>query len=172
MTLEEAIVHAIEYENRIRDVYRKAAEACANPKGKKVLSVLADEEQGHVAYLQHRLKEWRAEGKVQIPDLASAIPAPNAIAAGAKELADRMREKASAPSASDVALVSEALQVEVETSQFYEQLVRDLPAEHRPLFERFVEIEQGHVAIVQAELDNLKGLGFWFDMQEFDMESG
>ncbi len=62
--------------------------------------------------------------------------------------------------------------MEAETSRFYESLVQDLPEEHRPLFERFVEIEQGHLAIVQAELDNLRGLGFWFDVQEFDMEAG
>ena len=172
MTLEEAIVNAIEYENRIRDVYHKASEACADPKGKQVLSVLANEEQTHVAYLQQRLNEWRKDGKVQIPDLATAIPAPDAISAGAKVLADRMRDKAIKASDDEIALLAEALEVEAETSRFYESLVRDLPEEHRPLFERFVEIEQGHLAIVQAELDNLRGLGFWFDVQEFDMEAG
>ena len=33
-----------------------------------------------------------------------------------------------------------------------------------------LEIEEGHVAIVQAELDSLQGMGFWFDMQEFNLE--
>jgi hypothetical protein len=40
------------------------------------------------------------------------------------------------------------------------------------LFQRFVEIEQGHLAIVQAEIDSVSGLGFWFDMREFDLETG
>ena len=38
------------------------------------------------------------------------------------------------------------------------------------MFARFLEIEDGHVAIVQAELDFISDNGFWFDFQEFDME--
>jgi hypothetical protein len=34
-----------------------------------------------------------------------------------------------------------------------------------------VEIEAGHEAIVQAEIDALNGLGFWFDFTEFRLES-
>jgi hypothetical protein len=45
-----------------------------------------------------------------------------------------------------------------------------LPPEGRPLFERFVEIENGHLAIVQAEMDVVSGLGYWFDMREFNIE--
>jgi hypothetical protein len=40
----------------------------------------------------------------------------------------------------------------------------------RRLFERFVEIEEGHVAIVQAEMDLVSGTGFWFDTAEFSLE--
>ena len=39
-------------------------------------------------------------------------------------------------------------------------------------FGRFLEIEQGHQAIVRAEIDALTGMGFWFDFQEFDLEAG
>ena len=50
-------------------------------------------------------------------------------------------------------------------------MVSELPPEGRALFERFLEIEQGHVAIVQAEIDAVSGLGFWFDVQEFRLEN-
>ena len=50
--------------------------------------------------------------------------------------------------------------------------MRELPAEAQALFQRFVEIEQGHQAIVRAEIDSVSGLGFWFDMQEFNLEAG
>jgi hypothetical protein len=33
-------------------------------------------------------------------------------------------------------------------------------------------IEDGHVAIVQAELDSVTQMGFWFDYREFDLEAG
>jgi hypothetical protein len=46
-------------------------------------------------------------------------------------------------------------------------MVKELPQEARPLFSRFLEIEEGHLAIVQAQLDLALGTGFWFDSQEF-----
>jgi hypothetical protein len=51
-------------------------------------------------------------------------------------------------------------------------MVRELPAEGQHLFSRFLEIEDGHAAIVQAEIDNVKHMGFWFDLKEFDLEVG
>ncbi len=61
--------------------------------------------------------------------------------------------------------------MEIKTSNFYKGLVGQLPKEFQPMFERFVEIEEGHEAIVSAEINNARGLGFWFDFQEFDLES-
>jgi hypothetical protein len=34
----------------------------------------------------------------------------------------------------------------------------------------FLEIEDGHLAIVQAQLDSVQGMGFWFDIAEFRLE--
>jgi len=67
-------------------------------------------------------------------------------------------------------LLKRALDVEVETSAFYARVVEELPPEGRTLFERFVEIEQGHQAIVQAEMNSVSGNGYWFDMPEISME--
>ncbi len=49
----------------------------------------------------------------------------------------------------------------------YKQMVATLDAEGKSLFERFVEIEEGHLAIVQAEIDMVSGTGYWFDTAEF-----
>ena len=43
---------------------------------------------------------------------------------------------------------------------------------HLPLFARFLEIEEGHVNLVQAEMDSLNGLGTWFDVLEVSFEAG
>jgi hypothetical protein len=34
-----------------------------------------------------------------------------------------------------------------------------------------LEIEDGHLAIVQAQLDSVQGMGFWFDVAEFRLET-
>jgi hypothetical protein len=51
-------------------------------------------------------------------------------------------------------------------------MVSEMAEEWRPLFARFLEIEEGHVAIVEAEIDAVSGAGFWFGIQEFDVEKG
>ena len=66
--------------------------------------------------------------------------------------------------------LKQAHAVELETSQFYKRMVSEVEGEGKRLFERFMEIEEGHVAIVQAEIDSIQGLGYWFDHQEFNLE--
>ena len=72
----------------------------------------------------------------------------------------------------ELALLQQALQMEVETSEFYARMVKELDEQGRNLFERFMQIEEGHKAIVQAEIDSVSGIGFWFDYQEFDLSAG
>ena len=69
----------------------------------------------------------------------------------------------------EVEMLRRALHMETEAGEFYKRMVKELPEEARPLFARFVEIEDGHTAIVQAELDYASGSGFMFDFRDFEM---
>ena len=69
-------------------------------------------------------------------------------------------------------MLRHALAAEHKTSAFYRQMVAELPPEGQALFQPFVEIEEGHVAIVQAEMDALTGTGTWFDVLEISLEAG
>ena len=168
MNLEQAIKTAIEYEKKVAQTYQEAQAKAADPVGQRIFKVLADEEQGHVDYLESRLTEWQKTGHITVERLATAIPRCDAIKAAAK-LGERLEKKSL--SQAEVDLLQRALEVEVETSAFYKRMVTELDDEGRALFTRFVEIEEGHVTIVQAEMDSVKGLGFWFDMQEFSLEA-
>ena len=64
MTIEEAIKTAIEFEKKVHALYQAAAEGAGDAIAKKVFATLAEEEQGHVAYLQSRLAEWQKEGRL------------------------------------------------------------------------------------------------------------
>lgn len=169
MDLAQALKTAIQYETRIRDLYRRVAGTCADETGTKVLRILADEEQQHLDYLASRLEEWTRDGKVTPGSLASAVPDREALDAGRSRTEGRVR---CADPVGELELLQQALELEQETSDFYRELVHRLDAEGQALFEPFVEIEDGHVAVVQAEIDNLRGLGYWFDFQEFDLEAG
>ena len=50
----------------------------------------------------------------------------------------------------ELRMLTRALEVEVATSNFYKKMVRELPSEGQLLFAHFVEIEEGHLAIVRA----------------------
>ncbi|UCE60261.1 MAG: ferritin family protein [Phycisphaerales bacterium] len=166
MTIEKAIQTAIKFENEVRDVYKAAAQQAADPVGKRVFSVMADEEQGHVDYLQSRLEEWNKTGKIDPVALETAIPSREVITQAADDVSASV---SNVDHAAELKLLGRALEAERKTSSFYRQMVDELPAEGQQLFQRFVEIEEGHLAIVQAEMDSVTGNGVWFDVLEVQL---
>jgi len=168
--LDEAIKTALEYEQKVQKVYEDAAKKLGDPIGQRVFAQLAKEEAGHVAYLQSRLAEWQKSGHIDLEELRTVVPTTERIAEGRKRMAKSMRGKR--PAMSEVEHLQRALAAEEETSAFYKQMVSELSGERQKLFARFLEIEEGHVAIVQAEIDAVSGTGFWFDFKEFDLEKG
>jgi rubrerythrin len=169
MKIDEAIRTAVEYEKKVRDVYRDAAGRSADPVGKRVFALLGLEEQNHVAYLEARLADWTKSGRLNLVEIRSLVPPAGRIREAAATLEARL---AGPGPAREVDLLERARQVELETSEYYRRMVDSLEAEEREFFARFLEIENGHLAIVDAELTAVKGLGFWFDMPEFDLEAG
>lgn len=167
MTLEEAIKTAIEYEIRIRDLYAEAAQKTADPVGKRIFQALTDDEQKHVNYLESRLSIWRETGKLEVAELESAIPSKAAISRSVGRLEQRMSKD---DRKDEKQMLSKALRVEVETSDFYQKMVDEITGEGRRMFARFLEIEEGHITAVQTELDYITQTGYWFDFKEFDME--
>lgn len=172
MTLEEAIRTAIEYEIKVRDVYAGAADRVKDDSGRKVMRQMAAEEQDHITYLAERLKEWKDTGIVREREIPRSVPGPEVIARQVQILKDRIGREMPDVSdkESDISMLKRALDVEKETSGFYARMVRELPPAQRSLFERFLEIERGHVAIVEAEIDYLNGAGYWFGLPEFNLE--
>jgi rubrerythrin len=167
MTLDEAIKTALTYETRIRDLYQEAAEAAEDPTGQKLFRMLADDEQSHVEYLKDRLDQWEKTGAIALEAVARAIPARDAIKDGLKPVEDSL---AADDRKVEKQMLSKALSAEVETSEFYQRMVDTLSGEAQQMFARFLEIENEHIEIVQAELDYLSSTGYWFDVKEFDME--
>jgi rubrerythrin len=168
--LDEAIATALEYERKVQKVYADAAKKLADPVGQRVFAQLAKEEAGHVAYLQSRLGEWQKSGHVDLEELKTVVPSKERIDEGRTRMAKSVRAKRT--TTSEVEHLQRALAAEQETSAFYRKMVSELSGERQQLFARFLEIEEGHVAIVQAEIDAVSGTGFWFDFKEFDLEQG
>ena len=165
--IEDAIKTAIDYEIRIRDVYQEAAAAVDDEAGKRIFETLGKDEQHHIDYLQHLLEQLQISGKIDPVKLESAIPS--------RETVNREADRVKSLVAKDFhgvkqQMLSKALKVEIETSDFYRQMVDVFPDEGKELFARFLEIENNHINAVQFELDYLSKTGYWFDFKEFDME--
>jgi len=168
MKIEIAIRTAIEYESKILAVYTQAADEVADARGKKILHMLADEEQGHLAYLQSKLRKWEDQGELQFDGLTSRLPSADLIRANANKISGEFSGKSLTR---ERQILERALKAEIETSKFYEGLVAELSGDNQQMFARFLEIENEHVQLVQAELDFAIQSGFWFDFAEIDMEA-
>jgi rubrerythrin len=167
MTIEEAIKTAIEYETRIRNLYREAVATVDDDVGKRIFEALGQDEQRHIDYLEYKMDQFQKTGAIETERLESAIPDQESI----NQEADKIKTLATKDFLGiKQQMLSKALKVEVETSEFYQKMVDELPAEARPLFERFLEIENNHIKAVQFELDYMSKTGYWFDFKEFDME--
>ena len=167
MTIEQAIRTGIEFELQVRHVYSEAAKKFRDPVARKIFGVLADEEDRHVQYLESRLDEWEKTGKVTAAALETVIPSQAAIDGAMGRLAKRMAEQ---DFGVELDMLKKALALEIEATKFFTSMVTELKDEEKKLFARFVEIETGHEAIVQAEIDALTGLGFWFDYTEYQFD--
>jgi len=167
VTVEEAIKTSIEYETKVRDVYRDAVARAETADGKKLFQVMADEEQHHLDYLESKLTQWSEKGEVTPEGLKTALPSAEEIGAGIAVLEDKVGDGAGRI---EIEFLEKALAVERETCSFYRRMVDELPKEGKELFRRFLEIEDGHLALVQAQIDQVTGTGYWFDVAEFSLE--
>jgi len=171
MELEKAIRTAIVYETKVLKVYRDAVNESDDVKTMQFYQLMADEELSHVEYLTSMLEEWEDKGLVSETEIVTAVPSVERIAAGIKLMKKKFEsERRDGAYGVELERLRRALALEEETSAFYRKVVDELPEENKGLFRRFLEIEEGHKAIVQAEIDAVEGFGFWFDAREFSME--
>ncbi len=169
INIEEALKTALEMEEMISRLYQNKADALISPVAKKIFAVLAEEEKGHIDYLQHKLEEWQQSGTITVKKLTSVVPN--------KEVIDKLTQKLSKDleskdADSDIEAFRQALELEKRISMVYRDLVDKIAPEFKSFFEEFIEIEEGHTVIIQAELFSAKASGVFFDFLEFDQEAG
>ncbi|MBI9087998.1 MAG: rubrerythrin [Desulfobacterium sp.] len=165
MNSQDIFKHALTYEKKIRDLYRSAVETIDDKRGKAIFKALADDEQSHVDFLEYSLDLLASAKEIDIEKLGSAIPVP------VEDHIKQMKEKIPEQMLGDVKRVlNAALVLEIETSKFYKKACGDSQGRIKEILEKFYEIEQRHVAVVQIELDQATGSGFWFGFMEKDME--
>ncbi len=167
MKEEEAIRQAIAYEKKVRDVYLDASGRIGNPAVQNILNALGKEEQRHVEYLEYKLKQWLDNREITLDQLETIVPAPKKIELGLKKVKNRIQVD---NKDDELDILKKAREVEIATKEFYREMTGKMTDRLQEMFARFLEIEEGHLAIVNAEIDAVMGMGFWFDFEEFNLE--
>ncbi|WP_022665186.1 ferritin family protein [Desulfospira joergensenii] len=169
MNSEKIFITALHYEEKIRDLYLSAVKSIDDERGKAIFKALAEDEQSHVDFLKHSLEVLKSDGRIKRVDLESSIPPKDLY----KDRIEKMQKTIPDQMFGDVKRVlSSALKLEIETSEFYEDACNKTEGTIREIFERLLEIERRHEDLVQIELDHVSNYGYWFNFMEIDMEHG
>ncbi len=164
----EIFTTSLKYEEEIRDLYRSADEIVDDERGKAIFRALADDEQSHVDFLLYSLEQLKRNGAIDADRLTTSIPARAQIETSIDEMKAQIPERM----LGDIKTVlNSALKLEKETSAFYRDARDKTEGEIRKIFEKFIEIEDRHVDVVQIELDHAIHNGMWFNFMEIDLET-
>ena len=158
---------ALEYEEKIRDLYLEAAGKIDDERGKGIFTGLAEDEQSHVDFLNYSLEQLRADSAIDVNRLQTAIPARKLI----DKNIEKMKAEIPVRMLGDIKTVlNSALKLEKETSAFYKDSRDKSEGPIREILNKFYEIEERHVDVVQIEMDHAMQNGMWFNFMEMDLE--
>ena len=159
---------ALGYERKIRDLYREAAATVDDPRGKAIFTALADDEQGHVDFLNYSLAQLEEDGILDQTRLSTRLPDPQLFASRIESMRTTIPERM----LGDIKTVlNSALHMEKETSAFYARAAEGATGEIQAILQKFLEIEERHTELVRLELDHASGYGMWFDFMEVNLET-
>ena len=137
MNLEQAIQTALEYETQIHELDKEAADKVRDPSGRRTLQLLRDDELSHIQYLEHQLETWKTSGRLDPGELQTRFPSAADLAPKLKQVKHKLDVR---EGNRERDILEKALRAEVETSAFYEKMVRELPEEEGRLFTSFLKI--------------------------------
>ena len=166
----KAIETAIQIEKDGLAFYTEAARQTDDPNGKKMFQSLARDEAGHLKLFETVRELLPKDGHWLSPEQVAAISPGEFNHPPIFPTGDEIRS-AKTPER-ELAALLRGLQAEKDSIAFYSQQ-RDKAddPDAKAMYAYLIEQEEGHRTILQGEYDYLTRTGFWFDVQEFDLEA-
>lgn len=158
--LIQIIQRAVQAERDGNRFYNRAAEAARDPKARKMWGQLAGDELYHVQVIQDLYQDL-------LPG-SPGDPVP-----GFPIFQELKKETAGAVPdfGNENEVLEKALANEKEAKEFYRRTSDSVaPGRAREVFLDLLEMEEGHIRLLQAERDFLEKTGFYFDHMEFTVE--
>lgn len=164
----EALQIALDTEKKGYQFYRIAARSTSDPEGRQVFEHLAKDEIEHMGVFATLYRSLTNDEPWMTYEEAVArfgeTPPDQLIFPEVSE--DEVKEDFK-----DLEALREALRFEEKAVSFYtEQASGTEDEKARSFYQSLIEIEKGHVKIIQAELDSLMHTGIWLDYQEISQE--
>ncbi|MFH1312458.1 MAG: ferritin family protein [Candidatus Eisenbacteria bacterium] len=162
----QAMKTAIEMEKSGHRFFTEAAEKVSHEVGRKLFTRLAAEEIVHKRTFE---KIFTAvSGGTDWKEAVASVEPSRSV----PYFDDARKQFKAEDQAVELDYLKKALDLERDAMQFFEKAMAEAESpEARDIFERILGEEQGHYDLLQAEIDSINGSGFWFDVQEFQMDS-
>ena len=166
----QAIETAVQIEKDGLAFYTEAARQTDDPNGKKMFKSLARDEAAHLRLFEDARQALLERGNWLSPEEVAAISPgeldrPPVFPTGDETKAAEIPER-------ELTALQRGIQAEKDSIAFYSQ-ERDKAddPDAKAMYAYLIEQEEGHRTILQGEYDYLNRTGFWFDVQEFDLEA-
>ncbi len=155
----DILKQAIIMEHRGKSLYQQVASQTSSEDVKKIFSVMADEEQTHIDFLQKQLAHYNKEGMFDKNDLESA---PGSEAIANTILTDELVKDISG-SGFEAAAISAAIDMENKSVEVYaSQAEKATDPNEKELFQWLANWEKGHHKLL-IELNNQLTEKVWYD---------
>jgi rubrerythrin len=166
----KAIETAIQIEKDGLAFYTEAAEQTGDPNGKKMFKTLARDEAAHLKLFEDARQALTERGDWLSPEEVAAISPgefdrPPVFPTGEEIKIKDIPER-------ELSALRRGLQAEEDSIAFYSQeMDKTDDPDGKAMYAYLIEQEEGHRTILQGEYDYLTHTGFWFDVQEVDLEA-
>lgn len=166
----KAIETAIQIEKDGLAFYTEAAKQTDDPNGKKMFQTLARDEAAHLRLFKDARESLLERGNWLPLEEVTAISPKRLDRPPVFPTGDEI--KATEISKRELAALRRGIQAEEDSIAFYSQeMEKTDDPDGKAMYAYLIEQEEGHRTILQGEYDYLNRTGFWFDIQEFDLEA-
>ena len=166
MEVEHALKKAIMVEKEAMKRYMEYAKATKVVSGKNMFITLALDEWNHMSILEKQLDRISGRDRWDSAEISKSE-----IELLVPKLKETRTKNNRESGIGDLEALSTALREERAANEYYlkqAELITDTAA--KKMYQRLAEMEDAHYQIIEAEIDGIKGTGFWLGFPEFTMD--
>lgn len=146
--------------------YLKFARQTKDIGGKNMFIRLAIDEFGHMTLLGNQINNLISQKGWQVVEVDRSAVEPLLPKISQKDI-----QTMGKANANELSALETARSLEQRAIDYYSTNAKNTTfPEIKATFERLAEMEEAHYKMIQAEIDNIKKTGFWFDTIEYSVE--